>query len=131
MARKDAPKTPAQYWQDLLYPGTKVPIAVGFQPAALFAVRKSTIQQRPLSFWESLLQEFFLGEMEHVNPETGHFLERFWPAIFNAKEYVLWTEDEIAKEERNEQGQLAKGRWHVTPKNVDVDERTLPPSPVQ
>lgn len=33
---------------------------------------------------------------------------------------------DVAKEERNTQGQLAKGRLHVTPRFVDVDENTLP-----
>ncbi len=120
-----AKKTPKEYWQRM-FPGTKTPASVGFQPGALFAVCRSTIQQHPKSFYESLLEEFFLGDMYHVNPETGHHLERFWLAMWNPSEYMCWDASDVAKETRNKQGQLARGRWHVTPKLADVDEKTRP-----
>ena len=125
-----ATKTPAQYWQQL-FPGTKVPASVGFQPGALFAVRKSTIQQYPQSFYQTMLEDFFLGDMAHVNPETGHFLERFWLPMWNPSEYVSWHDSDMSKEKRNAQGQLARGRWHVTPKTVDTDKCALPPTVAQ
>ena len=127
MERLDTSKTPGQYWQQL-FPGTKVPLSVGFQPAALFALRKSTIQQHPHAFYKSLLEEWFLGPMMHINPETGHFLERLWLAIFNPAEYVCWDKADVAKEERNKQGQLARGKWHRTPKHVKVDPYILHPT---
>ncbi|KAG8525584.1 uncharacterized protein KY384_009228 [Bacidia gigantensis] len=127
-----APMTPGQYWQHF-FPNKdmKIPAFIGFQPGALFAVHKSTIQQYPHSFYEKLLNELFLGDMAHINPETGHFWERFWLAMWNPKEYVSWHEDDVAKEERNEQGQLAKGKWHRTPRNVDVDEYISGPAGTQ
>ncbi|KAI9696602.1 MAG: hypothetical protein M1836_005621 [Candelina mexicana] len=117
-----ATRTPAKHWQRI-FPGTKVPMSVAYQPGALFAVRRSTIQQHPLSLYKFLLEEFFSGDMAHINPETGHFMERFWLAIWNPSEYAIWHDDDIASEERNEQGQLARGRWHVVPKYKEVDER--------
>lgn len=127
MSLKRAIKTPGQYWRQF-FPDLTVPTSVAFQPGALFAVRKSTIQKHPKAFYQSLLEEFFLGDMVHTNPETGHFLERFWLPMWNPSEYICWQEGDIAKEKRNKQGQLARGRWLVTPKHVDVDLRTLLPS---
>ena len=123
---KKAPKTPAQYWQTV-FPRRPVPASVGFQPGALFAVRKDSIQRYPRSTYEVLMQEFFSGEMAHVNPETGHFIERFWQAMFS-DEYICWDlERDVSIEKRNQWGQLARGRWHITPRWQDVDEMTIHP----
>ena len=128
-----ARKTPGEYWQQffpsssLTHARKKVPVSVGFQPAALFAVRRETITQHPRAFYELLMQEMFLGDMAHVNPETGHFLERLWLAIWDAGSYVCWGEEDVGLEERNELGQLGRGRWHRTPKEVEVDERAVAP----
>lgn len=131
MKRVNAAKTPAQYWQTF-FPGRKVPASIGFQPAALFAVRKETIQQHSRDFYRLLQEEFFLGHMAHVNPETGHHMERFWLAIWDPSEYICWdAKKDVARVKRNRQGQLAKGRWHVTPKHVDLDVYTLPPVATQ
>lgn len=127
MPRRNAAKTPAEYWRQF-FPGTdEIPMALGFHPGALFAVRKSAIQQHPRSFYQSMLETFFLHDMAHVNPETGHIMERFWLALWDPAQYVSWHDGDVAKTERNEQGQLAKGKWHVTPMWTEVDERTLPP----
>ena len=120
MRSKQAPKTPGQYIQGLLHL-EKVPESIGFQPGALFAVHRDTIRMRPLSMYKELLKEFFLGEMAHVNPETGHYMERFWLALWKPKEYICWDKTGVSLEERNRQGQLARGRWHRTPKGVRVD----------
>ena len=127
MACLKAPKTPGEYWKQF-FPSTPLPLSVGFQPAALFAVTKATIQQHPRELYQIMLEDLFLGEMQHVNPETGHFWERFWLAMFNPKEYACAKEEDVAAKERNELGQLAKGKWHRTPKWVEVDEFTLPPT---
>ena len=122
-----AAKTPAQYWQ-IFFPGRPVPASCGFQPGALFAVRKEAIHQYPRSTWELMMKEWFLGDMAHVNPETGHHCERLWQAILS-DEYICWDlETDVSKELRNRWGQLAKGRWHVTPRNLDLDEATIHPS---
>ena len=73
------------------------------------------------------MQDFFLGEMEHPNPVTGYYIERFWPVIFNPDEYCLWDPNEKADTELNEQGQLAKGHWHEMPKWVDSDLTIVDP----
>ncbi|KAI9791046.1 MAG: hypothetical protein M1833_001707 [Piccolia ochrophora] len=128
MVCKNMPKTPGQYFQQYVGRG-KVPLAVGFQPGAIFAVHKSTIQQYPQSYYRRLLQEFFLGDMAHVNPETGHYMERFWLAMWNPTEYVCWSTKDIAAKKRNAQGQLAKGHWHRTPRGVERDEAISSPEP--
>ena len=68
-----------------------------------------------------MLRDLFLGEMKSVDPETGHYLERFWPALFRRDEYCCWDLSEVSEKEFNDQGQLAKGRWHRTPRGVEVD----------
>ena len=130
MPRVDASKIPSQYWEQF-FPGTKVPTSLGFQPGAIFAVSRSTIQLHPQTLYRSMLEEFFLGDMAHVNPETGHIMERFWLAMWNPSQYVCLHDGDVASEERNEQGQLAKGKWHQTPRWVEFDERTLPPTTIQ
>ena len=131
MQRVNAVKTPAQYWQTF-FPGREIPASVGYAPGALFAVRKETIQQHSRDFYRLVLHEFFLGDMAHVNPETGHHMERFFLAIWNPSEYCCWDKvKDVAREKRNAQGQLAKGRWHITPRWADIDEATLRPGPAQ
>ena len=126
MRSKQAPKTPGQYFRDLLG-FSKVPDCVGFQPGAIFAVHRDTIKAYPRAFYENLLNEFFLGEMAHVNPETGHYMERFWLALWRPDEYICWDiGSDVSGEERNKQGQLARGRWHRTPKGVHVDSYISP-----
>ena len=121
MTCKRAPRSAGQYFQDLLgY--DHLPDSIGFQPGANFAVHKKTIRRRSRTFYEKLLQTIFLGKMAHVNPETGHYMERFWLAIWRPEEYIYWDETkDTASEKRNKQGQLAKGRWHRTPKGVHSD----------
>ncbi|MCJ1459084.1 hypothetical protein MMC28_009461 [Mycoblastus sanguinarius] len=121
MPRVKARHSPAHYFSVLLS-HDKVPLSIGFQPGAIFAVKRETIHQHSRCFYHKMLQEFFLGEMAHVNPETGHLMERFWLAMWRPEEYCCWEESEISVTERNSQGQLAKGRWHRTPHGVAVDE---------
>ncbi|MCJ1288617.1 hypothetical protein MMC34_000145 [Xylographa carneopallida] len=121
-----AARTPAEYWQ-LFFPGQAVPDSIGFQPGALFAVRKEAVHRHPRSFYQLVMQEFFLGDMAHVNPETGHLMERYWQAIFSP-EYICWNKAiDKSKAERNQWGQKARGRWHVTPRGSEVDEATIHP----
>ncbi|KAI9843804.1 MAG: hypothetical protein M1830_007679 [Pleopsidium flavum] len=130
MVRVNAAKTPAQYWRQFF--GKEVPESVGFQPGAIFAVRRETIQQYPQELYREILQELFLGDMAHINPETGHHLERFWLAMWNPSEYTCWdSKTDVTKEKRNAQGQLAKGHWHRTPRGLEVDENTIKPAASQ
>ena len=121
---KRAPKTPAQYFKDFFnnYGHEGPPMSVGFQPGAIFAVRRETIHRHPKETYQKMLAEFFEGEMKHNDPETGHYMERFWLATFCPEEYCCWTETEVSTDDRNAQGQLAKGKWHKTPPHVEIDE---------
>ena len=120
---KKAPKTPAQYFKDFFdnYGHDGPPMSVGFQPGAIFAVRRETIHRHPKETYQKMLADLFEGEMKHHDPETGHYMERFWLATFCPEEYCCWTETEVSKVERNGQGQLAKGKWHKTPPFIEVD----------
>ena len=121
-------KTPAQYWRTF-FPGKPVPESVAYAPGALFAVHKNTIRHYSREFYQLMIKEFFLGDMAHVNPETGHLAERFMLPIWNPSEYLCWDSvKDKAPKERNRFGQLARGHWHVVPKWVQVDELALPPS---
>lgn len=121
-------KTPAEYWQTF-FPGKPVPASIAYAPGALFAVHKDTIRQHPRELYQLMMKEYFLGDMIHINPETGHLAERFIMAIWNPSEYLCWDSiKDRAPEERNRHGQLARGRWHVVPRWVEVDEMALPPS---
>ncbi len=120
---KKAAKTPAQYFRDFFnnFGHDGHPHSIGFQPGAIFAVTRETIHQHPKEFYQRILEELFLGEMESIDPETGHYMERFWPAMFRHEEYCCWDPSEISHVELNDQDQLAKGRWHVVPQGVEVD----------
>ncbi|KAL9024084.1 MAG: hypothetical protein Q9196_006775, partial [Gyalolechia fulgens] len=113
--------TPLQLFQKYITESDRVPVAVGFAPGAIFAVRKETICSHGKAYYQRLLEKLFLGDMAHVNPETGHYMERFWLAMFNPDEYIQWSVDELADAERNEDGQLAKGKWYRTPTGSAID----------
>ena len=122
-----AAKTPREYWQQF-FPNTPVPDCVGFQPGALFAVHKDTIRRHTHETYKDMLQSLFLGDMADVNPETGHHMERFWLAMWDPSEYCCFDkEKDTAMVQRNQFGQLAKGRWHVTPIGVEVDPGIVDP----
>ena len=120
---KRAIKTPAQYFKDFFnnFGRDGPPESIGFQPGAIFAVRRETVHQHPRELYQKMLEDLFLGEMKSVDPETGHYMERFWPAMFRKEEYCCWDQSEVSETGFNDQGQLAKGKWHRTPRGVEVD----------
>ena len=122
-AGKRASKTPAEYFKAFFnnFSHDGPPQSVGFQPGAIFAVRRETILQHSKETYQRMLKDLFLGDMKSINPETGHHLERFWMAIFRNEEYCCWDASDVSEAELNDQGQLARGRWHVTPQGVKVD----------
>lgn len=126
MVRVNAARTPAEYWRKFF--GKEVPESIGFQPGAIFAAHRETIQQYSQDKYREIMQDLFLGDMAHVNPETGHHMERFWLAMWAPDEYICWnSETDLAKEKRNAKGQLAKGHWHRTPRGKEIDEHTIRP----
>ncbi|KAK9419937.1 hypothetical protein SUNI508_06943 [Seiridium unicorne] len=70
--------TPAQYWLETF--GFEHPSSIIFTEGAFFAVRRKTVRLRPRVFYEKLLAKF--TQLNHVNPEIGHFQEKFWGEIF-------------------------------------------------
>lgn len=75
--------TPAQYWLETF--GFEHPPASMFAEGAIFAVKAKTIRMRPREFYENLLMRF--TRLNHVNPEIGHFQEKFWGEIFSG---AIW-----------------------------------------
>jgi hypothetical protein len=80
--------TPHQFWT-YLTSGTIDPSHPSFRPppkqvhwtqGALFAVTRRTIQKRPREVYERAFRYF--DEMAKINPEEGHYMERFWLGIF-------------------------------------------------
>ncbi|KAL8955623.1 MAG: hypothetical protein Q9183_006579 [Haloplaca sp. 2 TL-2023] len=114
-------ETPLEMFQNYVTESDTVPEAIGFAPGAIFATRKETIQAHSKAYYQRLMDNMFLGEMAHVNPETGHYMERFWLAMFNPSEYIQYSPSDIATTQRNEAGQLAKGKWYRTPTGSAVD----------
>jgi hypothetical protein len=115
MDTKRAACTPAQYFARFLGNG-KVPRSIGYTSGAVFAVPRKLLYARSKQFYQELLEAMFEGDMAHINPETGYFMERFWLAMWQPDEYVCWNEEDMSKEERNGKGLLAKGRWKPLPK---------------
>lgn len=124
--RVDAAKTPGEYWRQFFK--EEHPESVGFQPGAIFAVHRDTIRRHPRELYREMLETLFLGDMAHINPETGHHMERFWLAMWDPEEYICWdSKTDMAKQKRNAKGQLAKGHWHRTPRGKELDEGTFKP----
>lgn len=53
---------------------------VQYTQGALFAVTKRVVQGHPKEFYQRVY-DYFNG-IEETNPEEGHYMERFWLAIF-------------------------------------------------
>lgn len=97
MDSQEMKETPLQLFQKYITESDRVPVAVGFAPGAIFAVRKETIQSHSKTYYQRILDTFFLGDMAHVNPETGHYMERFWLAMFNPAQQSTWAPCDEAK----------------------------------
>jgi Protein of unknown function (DUF3431) len=78
-ALRPAHKTPGEFWEWLF--GTEHPTAIAICWGAIFAVRREAIHRRPREFYIRILQYF--SKVNHVNPEEGHYMERFWIHIFS------------------------------------------------
>ncbi|KAG4034684.1 hypothetical protein MFRU_002g00400 [Monilinia fructicola] len=115
MDMRNAALTPAEYFSIFFGQG-RIPVCVGYTSGAVFAVPRRLIHARTLDFYHRLMDAMFLGSMEHVNPETGFYMERFWLAMWQPEEYICESDADVAQTERNSQGQLAKGRWRPLPK---------------
>ncbi|KAE8394971.1 hypothetical protein BDV23DRAFT_178960 [Aspergillus alliaceus] len=70
--------TPAELWLDIF--GYGHPKSIMFAEGAFFAVHRDTIRLRPLTIYKRILGKFMT--LNHINPEIGHFIEKFWGEIF-------------------------------------------------
>jgi Protein of unknown function (DUF3431) len=70
--------TPAQFWK-LIF-ANEHPDSVLFVQGALFGVTRGAIRRRSRAWYEGVLRYF--EELGEVNPEEGHYMERFWYAVF-------------------------------------------------
>lgn len=71
--------TPGDFWRWMFQ--STPPEKVGFVQGALFAVTDTAIRRRPKAFYERVLAYF--ENLDEVNPEEGHYMERFWYAILS------------------------------------------------
>jgi Protein of unknown function (DUF3431) len=81
---KRTPLSPAQFWERIFH--EPHPAAVRFAQGALFAATRGAIRRRPKKFYVDLLRYF--EELGEVNPEEGHFMERFWFAVLDERAVV-------------------------------------------
>jgi hypothetical protein len=54
-------------------------ITTCFSHHAIFAMSKKDILKHPRGYYEKLIKELD----DHFNPETGHYFERTWEAVFH------------------------------------------------
>ncbi|OAP60624.1 hypothetical protein AYL99_05626 [Fonsecaea erecta] len=81
--------SPAQFWNhivngtaDEMDPHwTPPPAEIKWTQGALFAVTRQTIQRHPITVYERAYNYFH--SLADVNPEEGHYMERFWLGLFS------------------------------------------------
>lgn len=66
---------PLGNWFEKRFPGESIS---GISYACMLAVSREDIQKRPFEFYNKLL-----GELNDVNPEVVHYLERVWANVFS------------------------------------------------
>lgn len=76
--------TPAEFWQFVLE--EEHPPAIRAMHGGIFAVRRETIQSRPVEVYQRALQRF--QEANVINPEVGFYWERMWAPVFSKR---YWT----------------------------------------
>lgn len=72
-------RSPGQFWFDIF--GYDHPPDIVFAEGAMFAVRAESIRSRPREFYQELLDRF--EDPPHINPEIGHYVEKFWAEILS------------------------------------------------
>jgi hypothetical protein len=71
-------------WHDTHFPDVKTN-CLAFN--GIFSVSKENILQKPISFYETLLNQLD----DHHNPEVNHFMERSWYATFGPHENTVYV----------------------------------------
>jgi len=71
-----ASRRPYSAWYDHYFPGLKTHVVCYY---SMFAVSAEHITRQQVSYYQQFLSEVHV----HVNPETGHYMERSWQAVFH------------------------------------------------
>ena len=87
-----AKRTPGELWAKVTK--TAHPHAVYWTEGACFAVRADDVRKRPREFYKKLLQMFSKDFQEE-----GHYMERFWFAIFSDR-YIEQHPNERREEDK-------------------------------
>ena len=69
-------RRPYSVWYDHYFPDTTVNVVCYY---SMLAVAAAHVQQHPVQRYRDLLAEVRV----HSNPETGHYMERSWAAVFH------------------------------------------------
>ena len=75
VACQPASRRPYSQWYDHYFPGIKTHVVCYY---SMLAVSAAHVTRQPVSYYQQFLDEVRV----HVNPETGHYMERSWEAIF-------------------------------------------------
>lgn len=70
--------TPGEFYRWIF--NEEPPPCIPFCPGAILGVHRHAVLARPRSFYQRLLEYF--ERLAHHNPEEGHYMERFWVAVF-------------------------------------------------
>lgn len=76
--------TPGELWRFVLE--EEPPPAIRAMHGGIFAVRRETIQSRPVEVYKRALQRF--QEANAINPEVGFYWERMWAPVLSKKYYT-------------------------------------------
>jgi hypothetical protein len=87
-----AERTPGEVWADAI--GEAPPHAVYWTEGVMLAVRAETVRKWRRDFYKRLLDM-----SSGVNEETGHYMERFWYAIFSER-YIEWHPSKRREEDK-------------------------------
>jgi hypothetical protein len=80
--------SPAQFWA-WLFEGAIPPQEIRFVQGACYGVSREAVWRRSQAWWARLLAYF--EDWAERNPEEGHYMERFWWAVFEPDVAVVRT----------------------------------------
>jgi hypothetical protein len=97
--------TPARFWNYLINGSADPederwvtpPAQIQWTQGALFAITRQTIHRRPKEVYQRAYEYFH--NKEDVNPEEGHYMERFWLSIFSTPDLPPATVQDPVKSE--------------------------------
>jgi len=75
IACQPSTRRPYSVWYDHFFPGLRTNVVCYY---SMLAVSAEHITRQTVSYYQQFLSEVHV----HVNPETGHYMERSWEAVF-------------------------------------------------